>query len=66
MMELKRVEVDDDEDSEDRSKIEQALEAAMAQIESRRYVEKLVDLGAATVRRWALVFEGKKAYLRGF
>ena len=63
-MELKRVDADEPEDSEDPDKIEAALLAAMAQIEDRSYVDRVVPMGAGKVWRWALVWEGKRARLR--
>ena len=64
VMELKRVDTDEPEDSEDPSKIEAALHDAMAQIEDRNYADKVVQMGAGKVWKWALVWEGKKAVMR--
>ena len=64
VMELKRVAADEPEDSEDPSKIEEAMVDAMAQIEDRHYADKVVSMGAGTVWKWALVWEGKRARLR--
>ncbi len=64
VMELKRVDADEPEDSEDPDKIEAALLSAMAQIEDRNYVDRVLSMGASKVWRWALVWEGKRARLR--
>ncbi len=64
VMELKRVAVDEPEDGEDPSKIEEAMVDAMAQIEDRHYADKVVSMAAGRVWKWALVWEGKRARLR--
>lgn len=45
--------------------VEQALQSALAQVESRDYAAGLRSRGAATIQTWGVVFQGKRAYVRG-
>jgi hypothetical protein len=44
--------------------VEQALAAALAQIDARRYADELAARGAAPILRWGVVFDGKRVWVR--
>jgi hypothetical protein len=44
--------------------VEQALGAALRQIEERRYSEELVAVGASPIQLWGVVFDGKRVWVR--
>jgi hypothetical protein len=58
VMELERVEVEADETPE------QALAMALEQIRARDYAAELRERGATPIHRVAVVFDGKRAYVR--
>lgn len=58
VIELKVIDTDEGET------VEQALDAAMAQVEGRAYATELHAAGAEPVWQWAAVFDGKRAWVR--
>ena len=57
-MELKVVDKDEDET------VETALDSALAQLRDRDYAQALRERGASPVREMAVVFDGKRAWVR--
>ncbi|MCU0288523.1 MAG: PD-(D/E)XK nuclease domain-containing protein [Acidobacteria bacterium] len=44
--------------------VESATEAALAQIEARKYEIELVDRGIKDIKKLAIVFSGKEVFVR--
>jgi hypothetical protein len=51
-------------DTEDNETVETAAEAAMAQIEEKKYETELIDRGIENIKKLAIVFSGKDVYVK--
>jgi hypothetical protein len=51
-------------DPEDNETVETAVEAALAQIEEKKYVTELMDRGIKNIKKLAVVFSGKDVYVK--
>ena len=51
-------------DSEENETVETALEAALAQIEERKYETELVERGITRIKKLAIAFSGKHVYVK--
>ena len=49
---------------EDNETVETAVEAALAQIEEKKYVTELMDRGIKNIKKLAVVFSGKNVYVK--
>jgi len=51
-------------DTEDNETVETAAEAALAQIEEKKYETELIDRGIENIKKLAIVFSGKDVYVK--
>jgi hypothetical protein len=51
-------------DTEDNETVETAVEAALAQIEEKKYETELIDRGIKNIKKLAVVFSGKDVYVK--
>lgn len=63
VMELKVLPAPDSK-APSKAKVDAALDAALQQIEAREYVQELRDRGAQPIHEMAIVFSGKRAWVR--
>jgi hypothetical protein len=51
-------------DKEENETVETAVEAALAQIEEKKYVTELMERGIKNIKKLAVVFSGKDVYVK--
>jgi hypothetical protein len=51
-------------DKEENETVETAIEAALAQIEEKKYVTELIERGIKNIKKLAVVFSGKDVYVK--